>query len=186
METPLESAVQAGKGRPLPLGPDRQALDRLSRSLADQFAALYDIGPADPRVSREGSILTFAFAGGLSASDELLLEVGRGEQLREFREHFLRAISGQLSEVVEALTGAAVRHFFPAFELPTRTTSCFFVLDEHVRDEAEQRRALLNWSEQVRRNARDLRQRHRAAREAHARLRDVLHDVRVDSGENAG
>jgi hypothetical protein len=151
---------------------------RLATSLADQFAALYDSSPADPWVSVEGEMLTFAFQGGLSPADEWLLDSGRTIELREFREHFLHVVADQLTAVVEALTEFEVRRLLPAFDSDSRTTRCFFLVAPRSGEEGEERRAVLAWSEQVRRNARRLRERHRETREAHARLRDVLRDVR--------
>jgi uncharacterized protein YbcI len=184
---PVAHKPQASMANGLaPRGLDPDGLARIAASLADQFAALYDASPVDPRASFAGDVLTFAFEGGLSPSDQWLLEAGREEQLQEFREHFLRVIGDQLTEVVEGLGAVEVRHFFSTFEASGRTTSCFFIVAPIARDEGEQRQALLNWSEQVRRNARDLRERHRATREAHERLRELMHEVRVERGRDAG
>jgi uncharacterized protein YbcI len=169
-----------------PRGLDPEGLSRIAASLADQFATLYDASPVDPRASFAGDVVTFAFEGGLSPSDQWLLDAGREEQLQEFREHFLRVIGDQMKEVVEGLSAVEVRHIFPTFEAADRTTSCFFIVVPNARGETEQRQALLNWSEQVRRNARDLRERHRAAREAHERLRELMHAVRVERSGDAG
>jgi uncharacterized protein YbcI len=147
----------------------------LASTLADQIALLYEARPGDPRVGLNENMLTFAFEGGLTSSDECLLAAGRKREVRAFREHFLQAASTQLSEIVTSFAGAEVTFFFAAFDPASRTTSCFFVLDSEADPQREQRRAIRNWSEQVRRNARDLRARHDQIRSEHRRLREGLH-----------
>jgi uncharacterized protein YbcI len=159
---------------------DAAMLERLQGALADQFAALYDAQPVDPHAQLAGNVLTFSFHGGFSRADESLLEAGRETELHDFRLNFLDVVGGQLGEVVEALSGRRVRRVFTAFDPAGRITECLFTFDESEPDESEQRRALLNWSEQVRRNARDLRERHRAARQAYSRQIEALAKVRRD------
>jgi uncharacterized protein YbcI len=161
---------------------DRQR-ERLATTLADQFAVLYDVRPVDPVVTLGGNTLSFTFQGGLTPSDESLLAGGRDTDLREFREHFLRVAADQLQAVVEALVPARVSFFYSAFDSDSRTTNCSFVLDFSADAEREQREAILSWSEQVRRNARDLRLRHAEIRDAHKRLTQTMRDIRTESSE---
>lgn len=159
-----------------------EQLNRLSASLAKQFLLLNGVGPDDPHVSFGGGVLTFAFQGGFTADDEYMLVRDPPEQFREFREHFLREVSEELNEVVEAiLLATRVSFFFAAFESDSRTTSCFFVLDPVADSEREQREAILAWGEQVRRSARRLRSRTRDAREANLRLAQGLASLRRES-----
>jgi uncharacterized protein YbcI len=161
-------------------------LEQTAAFLADQYELNYEAHPVDPRASLSGDVLTFAFAGGLSRADEWLLGSGREREMLDFREHFLRVLSAQFEAVVRVLTGAAVVSYFSAFETKSQTTSCYFVLRRDESETDEQRQAIRAWSEQVRRNARDLRERHIETREAHSRLRDLLHDLREDSESNHG
>lgn len=149
-------------------------LGDLVAGLTDQLALLYGVRPGDPRADLNGNVLAFAFQGGLSGSDELLLEAGRDRQVREFHEHFLHAASEQLAAIVSSVTGAPVAFFFAAFDSDSRTTNCFFVLEARADPQLEQRQAIRNWSAQVQRNARDLRLRHREMRDEHRRLREAL------------
>ncbi len=153
---------------------DAAGLDRLAAGLADQFATLYDSRPLDPRTTLSDHLLAFSFDGGLSRADEWLLETGRDEQLRRFREQFMKVIEGQLGNVVEALSGHRVVRYVASFDPATRITDCFFTLTAAAGSAGEQHRALLNWSEQVRRNSQQIRDRHRQSREANSRLRRVL------------
>jgi hypothetical protein len=149
---------------------DEEALGRIAASLADQYAVLYDERANDPRVSLTGNMLAFVFEGGLSVSDEWLLRHGSEERLREFREQFFEVVAGELVGIVAELSARPVTYSFNGFDPRTRTTHVIFVLDLRGRDTAEERQALLNWSEQVRRNARRLREEHTSTREMHHEL----------------
>jgi hypothetical protein len=122
MDTARQISSGGRRAGPAEYGLDQAQLDRLAASLADQFAILYDARPLDPRVALTGDLLAFSFHGGLAPSDEWLLKAGRDEELRDFREHFLRAVGGQLETVVEALCGAQVQRFVAAFHPGERAT----------------------------------------------------------------
>jgi uncharacterized protein YbcI len=154
------------------LGDD--ALERIAVALADLYHDLYEERPLDPRASLTGNMLAFVFEDGLSVSDEWLLRTGSDERLRKFREHFLSAVSEELVGVVRDLTGLPVTYSFHGFDPKTRTTHVIFVLDLSSLNGSEQRQAVLNWSEQVRRNARRLREQHIATREIHRGLTDKM------------
>jgi uncharacterized protein YbcI len=155
-------------------GANGSRLDDLVAGLSDQLTLLYGVRPGDPRADLNGNVLAFTFEGGLSGSDELLLEAGHDQRVREFHEHFLQAASEQLAGIVSSFTGASVAFFFAAFNPGSRTTNCFFMLEAQADAQLEQREAIRNWSEQVQRNARDLRARHAAMRAEHKRLREAL------------
>jgi hypothetical protein len=124
-------------------------------------------------------MLTFVFQGGLSRADELLLEGGRERELTEFRERFLRAASPDLAQVIEQLTEQTVSYSQFGFDSGSRTTTCLFGLLPRAEQGREQREAILNWSEQVRRNSQEIRLRHRAARRVHRELTERMRDARL-------
>jgi len=142
------------------------ALERIATTLADLYFVHYEEQAVNSRASVTGNMLAFVFDGGLSVADEWLLRSGRAERLREFRQNFFEVVSGELVELVGGLTGMAVTYSFYGFDPKTRTTHAIFVLDTGERYGAEERQAVVNWSEQVRRNAHRLGQERRAAREA--------------------
>lgn len=157
---------------------DASRRERLAGILAEQFTALYDKRPSDPQVTVNGTNVTFTFQGGLSNTDERLLSGGRDQEVRDFRENFLRAASPRFDSIVSSLLGGDVTFSFAAFDPGSRVTSCFFVLDYSAADpQHEQREAILNWSEQVRRNARLLRDEHLRIIERHHVLRDALQEA---------
>jgi uncharacterized protein YbcI len=157
-----------------------EALERVASTLSDLYYGLYEERPADPHASLTGNMLAYVFEGGLAVSDEWLLRTGRGERLREFRRNFFEVVSEELVGVVGDLTGLPVTYSFYGFDPTTRTTHAIFVLDMSELHGAEQRQAVLNWSEQVRRNARRLRDQHRATVEVHTRLRLQMEAKRVE------
>ncbi len=170
-----------------------EALEQIARSLSDLYNALYEERPGDARASLTGNMLAFVFEGGLSTADEWLLRMGRVEQLEKFRRHFFEVVGDEMVAVVADLTGLRVTYSFYAFDPQTRTTHAIFVLDLAALQGSEQRRAVLNWSEQVRRNARRLREEHVATRQAHKALTEQFHERRVAlrreierSGEQTG
>lgn len=120
-------------------------------------------------------MLAFVFEDGLSVADEWLLRTNNEERLSEFRRQFFEVVDEELVGVVTDLTGLPVTYSFYGFDPRTRTTHAVFVLDLEKLDSSEQHRAVLNWSEQVRRNARRLRQEHVATREAHVALKEQIH-----------
>jgi uncharacterized membrane protein YccC len=171
------------------LGDD--ALDRIAAALAELYYVLYEERPLDARASQTGNMLAFVFENGLSVADERLLGSGRDERLQEFREHFLRAADDEMSGVVHALTGLPVTYSFYGFDAKSRTTHGIFVLDLSSLHGSEERQAILNWSEQVRRNARRLRELHVATRNTHRDLKEEMrtHRERVQreaDGEEVG
>jgi uncharacterized protein YbcI len=158
------------------LGED--ALDRIAASLSDLYFVLYEERPADAHASLTGNMLAFVFEGGLSAADDLLLRSGREARLRQFRQHFFEVVSDELVGVVGDLIGLPVTYAFYGFDPKTRTSHSVFVLDMTELHGAEERQAVLNWSEQVRRNARRLRKEHAATREAHEAIREQVREQR--------
>jgi uncharacterized protein YbcI len=166
-----------------------EALERVATTLSDLYFVLYEERPGDAHASLTGNMLAFVFEGGLSVSDEWLLLTGRGERLREFRQNFFEVVSGEMVQVVGDLTGMPVTYSFYGFDPETRSSHAIFVLDMSGLGGSEQRQAVLNWSEQVRRNARRLREEHRATREVHealtAQMRQKREEVERD-GNGAG
>jgi hypothetical protein len=166
---------------------DDLRLAEIAGGLADQFAALYEATPLDPRAHMAGNMLTFTFQGGLSLSDENHLEASHFDELRAFRERFLEVIADSLKSTAGLLAGAEVSFFSGVFDPATRTTNMLFVLDLIPDSTAEQREAIRNWSEQVRRNARELRVSHLQTRETHLALRERMHgQVERHRGNDAG
>jgi uncharacterized protein YbcI len=159
---------------------EQERLSRIAAGLADQFALLYEAKPVDPRAQMAGNMLAFSFQGGLSVADENHLRARNPDAVRAFREGFLNVVAEQLKSVVASLSGGQVTYFSGAFDPDTRTTNMLFVLDLLPDDKAEQRKAIRNWSEQVRRNARELRINHLQTRETHVALREELGDLRLN------
>lgn len=162
-------------------GVDQPTVDQVAGALCDQILILYEARPLDPQARYDGRVLSFSFEGGLSGADEAMLATGHAEELRIFREAFFESVAVQLCAVVAAIAGAPVAFFSTAFNAGARRTHCYFTLESDPVGADEQRRAIIAWSEQVRHNARELRERHLRVREAHQRLRDLLRDALENS-----
>jgi uncharacterized protein YbcI len=157
-----------------------EALERIAISLSDLYYLLYEERPRDPHASLTGNMLAFVFEGGLTVADDWLLRSGREERLRDFRQSFFGVVEDELVGVVRDLTGVPVTYSFYGFDPKTRSTHMIFVLDLAQMRDAEERQAVLNWSEQVRRNARRLREQHQATRETSEILRAQMQGKRAD------
>ncbi len=175
--------ISNGKAHEARLGD--AALERVASTLSDLYYVLYEERPLDAHASLTGNMLAFVFEDGLSVSDEWLLRSGRGERLSEFRQNFFEVVSDEMVAVVGDLTGTPVTYSFYGFDPKTRTTHAIFVLDMSLLHGAEERQAVLNWSEQVRRNARRLREQHRATREVHLALKEQMRRKREEVREDA-
>jgi uncharacterized protein YbcI len=169
---------------------DADALARIAVTLSDLYRNLYEERPASSQASLTGNMLAFVLEDGLSVADEWLLRKGRDDLLRDFRQHFFDVVDDQMTAVVADLTGLLVTYSFYGFDPTTRTTHAVFVLDLSPLNRAEERQAVLNWGEQVRRNARRLRKEHAVTRETYLDLkgkiqqhRDRLRHETEDDGE---
>jgi len=164
--------------------PGDEALAAVAESLADLYSILYDAHPSDAQAGLAGEVLTCTFHGGLSRRDESLIEVGRAAEVRDFREHFMSAVGDQFSELVRNLTGRKVQSFVGTFDPIGQTTILIFRLEPARGGSWEDRDALINWSAQVRRNARHLRAEHQRAREHHRALTDAMRTARQNLGRD--
>jgi uncharacterized protein YbcI len=155
----------------------KEALAEVATSLADLYALLYGERPVDPRASLTANMVAWVFQGGLAPADEGLLRHHREDELRRFRQGFFDVVDEQLRTLVGDLTGAPVTYSFFGFDPHTRTTHGVFVLDLR-RVGAEERRALVGWSEQVRRNSQRLREERAAAGVANRELQRQVRSER--------
>jgi hypothetical protein len=160
-------------------------LDRLARSLADLYSMLYEGRPVEARCTLNENMLAFAFRDGLTVADEWLLANGRDDRVVEFRRNFFEVVSDEMVSVVFDLVDLVVDSSFFDFDPGTRTTRAIFVVEPSVAGDAEERRAVLNWGEQVRRNARRLRAEHIANREHHVELQHEVREKRETAERRA-
>jgi hypothetical protein len=175
----MDSApLERSSGRHL----DQAALDRIALALADSYDALYEASPVDPRVSLTGDMLAFVFEDGLSPADKALLGRGQVDRLTQFRRNFFEVVDAELAGLVADLTGVPVSSSFYGFDPGRRTTRGIFILDLGSARGAEGRQAVINWSEQVRRNARRLRQEHRDLVASYEPLKRAWRAAREDVG----
>ena len=90
------------------LGPTRLAN---SNGLTALMKELYGKGPVSARTFLDEEFVFTVLEGGLTKSEERLLEAGAHEQIRRYRLAFQEAVQQQFTEVVERATGKRVRSY---------------------------------------------------------------------------
>jgi hypothetical protein len=146
----------------------------LAEMLADQFAALDDERPVEPRVIEDGDVVIFAFTWPLGRADEVISAAGRGAQLTEFRSELLQMITPSLAELVELDLGRKVASSVSTLAEDPQQVMVTFALGAPKETDPEAVEALRNWTRQLRLNARIQRRRYRRRREQLRRQREEL------------
>ena len=108
----------------------RTELGDLGSGIADLHEIFYEARPEIDDVRVAGCVLSCVLEGGLTPSDRALLRTGKDEELRDFREEFEDAIRGELTTLVEVLSGQEVASFARSFEPGLRRTTLVFLLRE--------------------------------------------------------
>ena len=151
-------------------------LAEFGAAIATLYATLYDEAPAGVESFADEGALCCRIQGGLTSGDLMMLQHGHADELAAYREGFFRAVAGQLGMAVTAYTGHDVLTQEATFDPATVTTMLRFELSPAVQAEVDQREALRNWSEQVRRSSRRLKALHIDAREEQRTLALRLHE----------
>ena len=147
--------------------------ESLASSLLDLHEVLYDVRPQSADVAVAGDVVTCRYSGGLRPADEVVIEAGHADQVRQFREGFFAVVRPEFTELVEIITGRHVASFAPTFDPEERVTTIVFVLEDRFPSE-DDREAIRNWSAQVRRNARRLRELHVEQRDLQRSLHETF------------
>ena len=145
-------------------------------AIASLYTTLYDEIPAGVQSFADAGALCCRIQGGLTAGDLMMLQHGHADELAGYRESFFHAISSQLGMAVAAYTGHEVLTQESSFDPATVSTMVRFELSPATQDEVDQREALRNWSEQVRRSSRRLKALHVQAREKQHALATQLRE----------
>jgi hypothetical protein len=132
---------------------ENQRLTDFANAISNLYAALYDEAPAGVESIVEEGALVCRIQGGLTAGDLMMLQYGHANELATYRESFFRAVADQLAMAVTAYTGYEALTQEATFDPATVITTLRFELGPAVQDATEQRQALRNWAEQVRRNS---------------------------------
>jgi hypothetical protein len=158
----------------------------LAEMLADQFAALDDVRPVDPRLVEDGDVAIFAFTWPLGRADEVISAAGRGAQLTEFRSGLLQMITPSLAELIELDLGRKVTSSLSTLSNDPRHVMVTFALGAPRETDPEAVEALRNWTRQLRLNARVQRRRYQKRREQLRREREELIHGRGPARDRSG
>jgi hypothetical protein len=160
-------------------GSDRQELARL---LSCQFESLGESRPSRVRVAEEANTVSLAFGWPLAPWEAILVRSGQQHRLERFRLELLEAIAPSLAEVVEIEIGREARSRSLALAARGQEATVGFALGGPTEDGAESRRAIRNWSLQVRRSARHQRSEHRRQVERLKRATEAMRRAKSPSG----
>ena len=95
-----ESAAREDRGQSL--------LSRVSNEMVRAQKQFFGKGPTDAKSYMLDDMLIVVMRGGLTTAEHTMLEFGRADQVREFRQLFENEMSGRLIGMVEELTGRKV------------------------------------------------------------------------------
>lgn len=157
-----------------------QRLAEFATAVASLYATLYDERPAGVESLVDEGALLCQIQGGLTVGDLMMLQHGHVAELSTYREAFFKAVAGHLEMAVIAYTGHEVLTQETSFDPATVITTLRFELSPAQQDDADQREALRNWSQQVRRSSRRLRLQHAEARDVQESLAKRLHKQREE------
>jgi uncharacterized protein YbcI len=94
------SADATGSGVP--------SLSRISRELVAAMKSAYGRGPVSAKSYLIDDFLLVVMRGGLTTAEQTMLDKGRPEAVREFRQIFENEMAEELTGVIERLTGRKV------------------------------------------------------------------------------
>ena len=155
---------------------DERHLAEFGTAVASLYVTLYNEAPAGVKSFTERDALVCRIQGGLTAGDMMMLQHGHSAELAAYRDGFFRAVAGQFEMAVFAYTGHDVLAQQASFDPATVSTELRFELSPPIPDDAEQREALRNWAEQVRRSSRRLKAMYSGGRESRRVLAKRLHE----------
>lgn len=98
MTDPAESREEHGQG----------LLARLSNEMVRAQKRFFGKGPTEAKSYMLDDFLLIVMRGGLTAAEKTMLEFGRPDQVRQFRQLFENEMTERLTSMVEELTGRKV------------------------------------------------------------------------------
>jgi uncharacterized protein YbcI len=152
----------------------------ISRSLVRLHKECYGKGPTKARTYASGDLVVCILEGGFTAGERTLRAHGREDAVIEQREAFQEALRYRFIETVEELVGRKVVTFISGVDPHSETSAELFVLESPDHPEVgDEKDALANWGNQVRRQARLLRDEQVSLRDAQESLRAQHESLRT-------
>lgn len=93
-------------------------------------------GPTSAKSYMLDDMLLIVMRGGLTTAEKTMLEFGRADQVREFRQIFENEMTGRLSDMVERLTGRKVATYQSQVMFGPDVVVEMFMFDQPAGDDA--------------------------------------------------
>lgn len=117
----------------LPDSPTRGALvSQLSREIVQLHARLYGRGPTKARSYLQSDYAVCILEEIFTTAERTLIDTGSGDHVRDTRKKFQDAVKEEFIDVVERITGRAVRVFLSQVDVEANLALEFFIFDEPV------------------------------------------------------
>jgi uncharacterized protein YbcI len=117
-----------------PSAPEREAdspglLQQVSTEMVRAIKQYYGKGPERARSYFVEDLLFVVMRGGITRAEETLLEAGRADSVRQFRQEFQNVMTERLTYVVEQITGRRVVNYQSQVLFDPDMTVEMFVFD---------------------------------------------------------
>jgi uncharacterized protein YbcI len=109
-----------------------EVLGRVSRELVHALKRSYGKGPTKAKSYLCDDILLVAMEGGLLPAENTMIERGRNDLVREFRQQYENELAGTFTAVVEEITGRKVLNYQSQIMFDPDMIFELFVLDSDV------------------------------------------------------
>jgi uncharacterized protein YbcI len=104
-------------------------LAQLSNEMVRAQKQFFGKGPTEAKSYMLDDLLIIVMRGGMTTAEKTMLEFGRQDQVREFRQLFENEMTERLSDMVERLTGRKVRTYQSQVMFDPDIVVEMFVLD---------------------------------------------------------
>lgn len=125
---------------------DRQSgesmLSSISREMVQAMKKYYGKGPVQAKSYLMDDLLFVVMRGGITASEETMIQAGQEDAVRDFRQRFENEMAERLTGTIEQLTGRKVVNYQSQVMFDPDIVVELFVFDATVPKEAQRETAL--------------------------------------------
>jgi uncharacterized protein YbcI len=114
-------------------GPDGNLLPRISTEMVQAMKQYYGKGPVSAKSYVVDDLLFVVMRGGITQAEQTMLDAGREDTVRRFRQEFENEMTPRLISMVEQLTGRRVVNYQSQVLFDPDMTVEIFVFDDDTR-----------------------------------------------------
>ena len=114
---------------------------RISREMAAVMKRFYGKGPLSTKSYLMDDLLLVVMRGGTTIAEQTMIEAGREDAVREFRQRFENEMTERLTTTIERLTGRKVVNYQSQILIDPDMSVEIFVFDQPLASEAPKREA---------------------------------------------